>query len=71
MSADMFMLELFIKDARAQCAVLSSNIFSDSSFSADACKNAAASLKSSAKMLGFDVFSSACAALESVFAKGG
>lgn len=71
MSADMFMLELFIKDARAQCAVLSSNIFSGSSFSADACKNAAASLKSSAKMLGFDVFSSACAALESVFAKGG
>ena len=33
MSADMFILELFIKDERAQCAVLSSNIFSGSSFS--------------------------------------
>ena len=32
MSADMFMLELFSKDARAHCATMSSNIFSGGSF---------------------------------------
>ena len=71
MSADMFMLELFSKDARAHCATMSSNIFSGGEFSPEECRAAAASLKADAKMLGFEVFAGACQALENAFATGG